>query len=203
MKTSSFSVGRSAILAGSTMMTMGSSRASAGTLTEARPSADIALPPEGPMRNPWTSIVIEPLIPSVVAVTVADPCATPETSPAAFTEATAGSLDAQLISRSNSSLPVPSRTVAWSCRSPATATSGESAVSVTEATAAGSAGGGEAGPGAVGPCESLQATARMATSRLRDVRTLRGARRPSRLPTQSIRSRSRSLVILGMLNSPS
>jgi len=44
------------------------------------------------MRNPWTSIVIEPLIPSVVAVTVADPCATPETSPAAFTEATAGSL---------------------------------------------------------------------------------------------------------------
>ena len=55
-----------------------------------------------------------PLCPSLVAVIVADPAATPVTRPPVDTAATAGALDTQVITRPLNGLPVASFGVAVS-----------------------------------------------------------------------------------------
>src|SRR6266513_6525644 len=62
-----------------------------------------------------TAMPALPLLPSVVAVTVAEPTESPVTTPAALTVATAGLLDAQVIDRPNSGTPFAPSSVAVSC----------------------------------------------------------------------------------------
>ncbi len=62
-----------------------------------------------------TVTVAVPLCPSLVAVIVAEPAATPVTSPVPLTVATPGALLAQAIARPLSGFPLASRGVAVSC----------------------------------------------------------------------------------------
>src|SRR5687768_14405896 len=93
-----------------------------------------------------TVIVACPLRPSLVAVTTAEPAATPRTNPP-LTVATDVLLLVQAIGRPESVLPFASRVVACSCVVPLVGTVDEDGVTETLATAAGcsedvSAGGG-------------------------------------------------------------
>src|SRR3989449_294696 len=75
-----------------------------------------------------------PLCPSLVAVIVAAPTATPVTSPLADTVATALLLVVQVTVRPLSTLPLASLSVAVSCTVPPTYTLGAVGLTVTEAT---------------------------------------------------------------------
>src|SRR5213082_1409176 len=77
-----------------------------------------------------------PLLPSDVAVMVAEPAATPLTSPLPFTVATAVLLLDQVITRPDNGLPFASLGVAVSCTVSPTATLAGDGVTVTEATGA-------------------------------------------------------------------
>jgi len=74
------------------------------------------------------------LCPSLVAVIVAAPAATPDTSPVAETDATAGASLDQVTTRPVRMLPNGSRVVAVSCDTPPTGTSAESGLTETDAT---------------------------------------------------------------------
>src|SRR5258705_4607220 len=75
-----------------------------------------------------------PLFPSLVAVIVAAPAATPVTRPLAFTVAIAGVLDAQVMTRPVSGAPVESMVTAESCRVDATRMLATAGLSATVAT---------------------------------------------------------------------
>src|SRR2546422_665178 len=78
-----------------------------------------------------------PLCPSLVAVIVADPAATPVTSPLPLTVAADVLLLCQVTVRPTSGLPFASLGVAVSCRVRPAATVADAGVSVTVATGAG------------------------------------------------------------------
>ena len=84
-----------------------------------------------------TVTVAVPLLPSLVAVIVAAPAATPVTSPAPLTVATLPLLDAQLTGRPLSTLPAESFAVAVNGSVCPTATLGAAGLTPTVATAAG------------------------------------------------------------------
>jgi|SRR5947209_5335271 len=75
-----------------------------------------------------------PLFPSLVAVTVADPAATPVTSPLTLTLATAPLLVDHMMVRPVSGLPLASLGVAVSCTVPPTKMVGAAGATVTDAT---------------------------------------------------------------------
>src|SRR2546427_517574 len=74
------------------------------------------------------------LFPSLVAVMVAEPAATPVTSPLEETVAVAGALDAHVIVRPDSTVPAASCGVATSCTPAPTSTSAVAGLITTEAT---------------------------------------------------------------------
>jgi hypothetical protein len=76
----------------------------------------------------------EPDLPSLVAVIVADPGATPETRPLLFTLATVGALLDHVTTRPVSGLPLPSFGVAVNCRAPPAHTLALAGVTATDAT---------------------------------------------------------------------
>src|SRR6267378_3175747 len=76
----------------------------------------------------------EPDLPSLVAVIVADPGATPETRPLLFTLATVGALLDHVTTRPVSALPLPSFGVAVNCRAPPAHTLALAGVTATDAT---------------------------------------------------------------------
>ena len=75
-----------------------------------------------------------PVLPSLVAVIVTAPAATPVTSPVAETVAVAGALDAQVIARPGSTVPPASFGLATSCALAPTSTSAVAGLITTEAT---------------------------------------------------------------------
>src|SRR6266581_3376693 len=75
-----------------------------------------------------------PLFPSLVAVIVAAPLATPVTRPPVDTAATAGALDAQVISRPDSGIPFASSSVAVSCAVCPTWMPTDTGLTLTDAT---------------------------------------------------------------------
>src|SRR6266581_3152028 len=75
-----------------------------------------------------------PLFPSLVAVIVAAPLATPVTRPPVDTAATAGALDAQVISRPDSGIPFASSSVAVSCAVCPSGIPAEAGLTLTDAT---------------------------------------------------------------------
>src|SRR5438876_409137 len=75
-----------------------------------------------------------PLCPSLVAVIVAAPAATPVTSPLPFTVATAGAVLAHVTTRPASAFPLASFGVALSCTVCPTATLADAGLTATEAT---------------------------------------------------------------------
>jgi len=79
----------------------------------------------------------EPLWPSLVAVIVAEPPATPVTSPLPFTVATAVLLLPHVTTRPDSALPLASRGVAVSCTACPTPTLADAGVTLTDATGTG------------------------------------------------------------------
>src|SRR5437773_2120380 len=81
-----------------------------------------------------TVIAAVPLCPSLVAVIVAAPAATPVTSPLPSTFATAGSPLDQVMLRPDSGLPPASFGVAASCNVCPTATLPDGGLTVTDAT---------------------------------------------------------------------
>src|SRR5256886_1849470 len=81
-----------------------------------------------------TVMAAVPLLPSLVAVIVAEPAATPVTTPLELTAATAALLVAQLTARPLSALPAESRGVAVSGTDPPTATLAEPGLTLTDAT---------------------------------------------------------------------
>src|SRR5438093_4330856 len=83
-----------------------------------------------------TLIAELPLLPSEVAVIVADPATSPVTSPLRFTLAPAAALLAHVTTRPDSALPLASFGVAASCTVPPTATLADAGVTVTDATTA-------------------------------------------------------------------
>src|SRR6059058_3980231 len=83
-----------------------------------------------------TLIAELPLLPSEVAVIVADPATSPVTSPLPFTLATAAALLAHVTTRPDSAFPLASFGVAASCTVPPTATLADAGVTVTDATTA-------------------------------------------------------------------
>src|SRR5689334_9130734 len=85
---------------------------------------------------PATVMLAVPLFPSLVAVMVTVPAATPVTSPLLLTVAIVLSLDDQLIARPVNGLPLASLGVAVSCTVPVIATFAELGDTVTEATGA-------------------------------------------------------------------
>ena len=82
-------------------------------------------------------IADEPLWPSLVAVIVAVPAATPLISPLPFTVATAGALLAQVTTRPLSGLPLASLELAASWALAPTCTLAVAGLTVTDATATG------------------------------------------------------------------
>jgi hypothetical protein len=82
-----------------------------------------------------TVIVDEPLIPSLVALIVAVPGATPVTSPELLTTAIAGALLPQVTTRPLKGVPAPSRGVAVSCVVAPAGIEAEPGVTETDATA--------------------------------------------------------------------
>src|SRR5439155_951624 len=83
-----------------------------------------------------TLIAELPLLPSEVAVIVADPATSPVTSPLPFTLATAAALTAHVTTRPVSTFPAASFVVAASCTVLLTATLADAGVTVTDATGA-------------------------------------------------------------------
>src|SRR3989440_11129514 len=83
-----------------------------------------------------TVIADVPLCPSLVAVIVADPAATPVTSPLPLTVAAAVLLLCQVTVRPASVLPFASLGVAVSCTVPPTGTVADAGATVTHATGA-------------------------------------------------------------------
>src|SRR2546425_6003604 len=81
-----------------------------------------------------TVIAVVPLLPSLVAVIVADPAATPVTSPLPLTLATAALLVAHVTTRPDRTLPLASFGTAKSCSVPPTHMDADAGVTVTEAT---------------------------------------------------------------------
>src|SRR2546425_305862 len=81
-----------------------------------------------------TVIAVVPLLPSLVAVIVADPAATPVTSPLPLTLATAALLVAHVTTRPDRTLPLASFGTAKSCSVPPTDMDADAGVTVTEAT---------------------------------------------------------------------
>src|SRR5437879_12851949 len=81
-----------------------------------------------------TVIAAEPPCPSLVAVIVAVPAATPVTRPPVDTAATAGALDAQVTDRPDSGVPVASRGVAVTWSGWPTSMPAETGLTVTDAT---------------------------------------------------------------------
>src|SRR3989442_7200551 len=81
-----------------------------------------------------TVIAAVPLLLSLVAVIVADPAATPATSPLPFTVATAELLLAQVTIRPASGVPLASLGVAVSCSVCPTGTLAAAGLTVTDAT---------------------------------------------------------------------
>src|SRR5207249_1278841 len=75
-----------------------------------------------------------PLCPSLIAVIVAAPAATPVTSPVEDTVATAGVPDAQVTDRPESTLPAASFRVVVSCTVAPTSTTAVAGLTVTDAT---------------------------------------------------------------------
>src|SRR2546421_3890536 len=102
----------------------------AGTL------ADAGLTVPDATGTPLTVMLAVPLWPSLVAVRLAPPAATPVTSPLLLTVAIVLSLDDQLIARPVKGLPLASRGVAVSCTVCPIATVPELGVTVTAATGA-------------------------------------------------------------------
>ena len=84
-----------------------------------------------------TVIADVPLFPSLVAVIVAEPVATPVTRPFASTVATPGALVVQLTARPESGFPLASSGVAVSCWVPPTAIVAEPGLTATDATGTG------------------------------------------------------------------
>jgi len=82
-----------------------------------------------------TLTVDEPLIPSLVALMVAEPGATPVTSPALLTTATEGALLPQVTTRPLNAAPAPSRGVAVSCVVAPAGIEPDAGVTETDATA--------------------------------------------------------------------
>src|SRR2546430_7587367 len=87
-----------------------------------------------------------PLCPSLVAVIVTGPTATPVTNPPVETVAIPKVLDAQVTERPASTLPLASLSVALSCTVAPTDTPVAAGLSVTEATGGGGGGGGGPAP---------------------------------------------------------
>src|ERR1051326_2775633 len=87
-----------------------------------------------PGAGPVTVMADVPLCPSLVAVIVAEPAATPVTRPLPFTVATDGLLLAQVTTRSGRVLPLASLGVAVSCVVWPCATRAEAGLTVTDAT---------------------------------------------------------------------
>src|SRR5213592_3759799 len=83
-----------------------------------------------------TLIAELPLLPSEVAVIVADPATSPVTSPLPFTLATAAALLAHVTTRPDSAFPLASFGVAASCTVPPTVKLADAGVTVTDATTA-------------------------------------------------------------------
>src|SRR5438876_4772989 len=81
-----------------------------------------------------TVMTAVPLLPSLVAVIVAEPAATPVTKPLLLTVATAGLLLAQVTTRPASELPAESLVTAESCRVSPTAMVPDAGLTVTAAT---------------------------------------------------------------------
>src|SRR2546426_7306312 len=75
-----------------------------------------------------------PVLPSLVAVIVTAPAATPVTSPVEDTVATAGALDVQVTDRPESTLPAASFSVAVSCTVAPTSTTAVTGLITTDAT---------------------------------------------------------------------
>src|SRR5258705_219239 len=75
-----------------------------------------------------------PLFPSLVAVIVAAPAATPVTRPLALTVATTGALDAQVTTRPVSIVPAESMVTAESCKVAATRMLATAGLNATVAT---------------------------------------------------------------------
>src|SRR3989454_3573443 len=82
----------------------------------------------------FTVAAAVPLCPSLVAVIVAAPAATPVTSPVEDTVATAGVPDAQVTDRPESTLPAASFRVVVSCTVAPTSTTAVAGLTVTDAT---------------------------------------------------------------------
>jgi hypothetical protein len=82
-----------------------------------------------------TATLAVPLLPSLVAVIVAEPAVAPVTSPLALTSATVVSLDTQLTARPVSMPPAESVVVADNCMVAPTRTVSNKGVTETEATA--------------------------------------------------------------------
>src|SRR5438128_9654294 len=78
-----------------------------------------------------------PCLPSTVAVIVADPGAHAVTTPRAFTRATLGSLDVQVVTRSPTGAPLASRATAVRRTRPPTSTLGDGGDTSTDDTGAG------------------------------------------------------------------
>jgi hypothetical protein len=81
-----------------------------------------------------TAIVADPVWPSLVAVTVLEPVATPVTSPVADTDATAGAVLAQVTARAVRGFPAASLGVAVNWSVPPTRTLAPAGATLTEAT---------------------------------------------------------------------
>src|SRR5713101_4963198 len=90
-----------------------------------------------PLVPPVTVMADEPLLPSDVAVIVADPAAIPETRPVPLTDAMAVALLDQVMTRPVRTLPFASLVVAVNCTVDPTATDAGAGLTVTVATGGG------------------------------------------------------------------
>src|SRR5947199_338765 len=81
-----------------------------------------------------TVMAADPVLPSLVAVTVAVPALTPVTSPVADTVATVGVPEVHVTTRPVSTFPAASFVVAASCTVPLTPTLADAGATVTDAT---------------------------------------------------------------------
>src|SRR5687768_7302226 len=88
----------------------------------------------GPVPPLMTLMAERPLFPSLVAVTVIDPGATPVTSPFADTVAIATLLERQVTLRPVTAFPFPSLSTTLSCCTPPIPTLADAGLTVTDAT---------------------------------------------------------------------
>src|SRR2546426_16593 len=94
----------------------------------------VTVPGGGGGGTAATATVAVPLCPSLVAVSVAVPAATPVTRPLPFTVATPGALLAQVTTRPASGVPLASFGVAVSCTVCPTCTLAVAGLTVTDTT---------------------------------------------------------------------